>query len=141
MINARSETAATMPAFRDPMKLRRCLIPADGSYEWQKTAGAKQPFCFQVNDGELFAFAGIWDRWKDQSGQWIKSCSILTTTPNRVTSAVHDRMPVILDRDGYDLWLDPGDDPYRGSLANVEALRRSMDAMLSRQCSGQPRRE
>ena len=108
MINARSETAATTPAFRDPMKSHRCLIPADGFYEWQKAAGAKQPFCFEINDGELFAFAGLWDRWKDQSGQWIKSCSILTTTPNTVTSPVHDRMPVILDRDIYDLWLDPG---------------------------------
>jgi putative SOS response-associated peptidase YedK len=114
MINARSETAATTPAFRDPMKSRRCLIPADGFYEWQKTA-VKQPFCFEVNDGELFAFAGLWDRWKNQSGQWIKSCSILTTTPNAVTSPVHDRMPVILDRDNFDLWLDPG-------MTNVEEV-------------------
>jgi putative SOS response-associated peptidase YedK len=108
MVNARSETAATTPAFRDPMKSRRCLIPADGFYEWQWTGKAKQPFCFEVNEGELFAFAGIWDRWKDPSGQWIRSCSILTTTPNAVTSPIHDRMPVILDRDCYDLWLDPG---------------------------------
>jgi putative SOS response-associated peptidase YedK len=108
MINARSETAATLPAFRDAMKSRRCLVPADGFYEWQKTGKTKQPYCFEVSDGSLFAFAGIWDRWKDPSGQWIKSCSILTTTPNAVTSAVHDRMPVILDRDNYDLWLDPG---------------------------------
>jgi putative SOS response-associated peptidase YedK len=115
MINARSETAATTPAFRDPMKLRRCLIPADGFYEWQKRAGSKQPFCFEVNDGVLFAFAGLWDRWKDPAGQWVRSCSILTTTANSVTSAVHDRMPVILDRTDYDLWLDPG-------MANVEAL-------------------
>lgn len=115
MINARSETAATTPAFRDPMKLRRCLIPADGFYEWQKKAGAKQPFCFEVRNGELFAFAGLWDRWKDRSGQWIKSCSILTTTPNAVTSSVHDRMPVILDRHDYDLWLDPG-------MTDVEAV-------------------
>ncbi len=115
MINARSETAATTPAFRDPLRSRRCLIPADGFYEWQKSAGAKQPFCFEINDGELFAFAGLWDRWKDQSGQWVRSCSILTTTPNTVTSAVHDRMPVILDRDSYDQWLDPG-------MTNIETL-------------------
>jgi putative SOS response-associated peptidase YedK len=70
---------------------------------------------FEVNDGELFAFAGLWDRWKDPSEQWIKSCSILTTTPNTVTSTVHDRMPVILDPDSYDLWLDPG-------MTNVEAV-------------------
>jgi putative SOS response-associated peptidase YedK len=68
----------------------------------------KQPFCFQLNQGQLFAFAGLWDRWKDPSGNWINTCSILTTTPNAVTSAVHDRMPVIVDSDTYDLWLDPG---------------------------------
>ena len=108
MINARSETAATKPAFRDPLTHRRCLIPADGFYEWQRVEKTKRPYCFEVNDGELFAFAGIWDRWKDPRGQWGESCSILTTTPNAVTSAVHDRMPVILDQADYDLWLDPG---------------------------------
>jgi putative SOS response-associated peptidase YedK len=107
-INARSETAATKPAFRDPLKFRRCLIPADGFYEWQRTGTAKQPYCFEVNEGELFGFAGLWDGWKNAEGQWIKTCSILTTTPNAVTSAIHDRMPVILDRESYDLWLDPG---------------------------------
>jgi putative SOS response-associated peptidase YedK len=80
------------------------LVPLLG----QRTGKVKQPYCFEVNDGELFAFAGIWDRWKDPSGSWVKTCSILTTTPNAVTSAVHDRMPVILDPDSYDLWLDPG---------------------------------
>jgi putative SOS response-associated peptidase YedK len=108
LINARSETAASIPAFRDPFKSRRCLIPADGFYEWQRTGKLKQPYCFEVNDRELFALAGLWDRWKDPSGQWVKSCSILTTTPNAVTSLVHDRMPVILDRSDYDLWVDPG---------------------------------
>jgi len=108
MINARSETASTKPAFRDAMKSRRCLIPADGFYEWMRMEKTKQPYCFEVNDGELFAFAGLWDRWKDPNGQWVKSCSILTTTPNAVTSVVHDRMPVILSSDDYDLWLDPG---------------------------------
>jgi putative SOS response-associated peptidase YedK len=108
MINARSETAATKPAFRDPMKFRRCVIPADAFYEWQRTAKSKQPFCFEVNGGELFAFAGLWDRWKGPSGQWVKSCSILTTTPNAVAARVHGRMPVILDPASYDLWLDPG---------------------------------
>src|SRR6201997_4235582 len=107
-INARSETAATKPAFRDPLKLRRCLIPADGFYEWKRTEKSKQPYCFEVNEGKLFAFAGLWDGWKDSNGKWVKTCSILTTTPNAVTSAIHDRMPVILDPDNYDLWLDPG---------------------------------
>jgi len=115
LINARSETAATMPSFREPFKSRRCLVPADGFYEWRKTGAGRQPFCFEVRNGELFAFAGLWDRWKDPTGQWIRSCSILTTTPNLITAAVHDRMPVILNRDNYDLWLDPG-------MANVKAV-------------------
>jgi putative SOS response-associated peptidase YedK len=128
MINARSETAATKPAFRDALKSRRCLIPADGFYEWSRTGEAKQPYCFEVNEGKLFAFAGIWDRWKDPSGSWVKSCSILTTTPNAVTSAVHDRMPVILDPDAYVVWLDPG-------MTNVAAaieLLKPFDARLMR---------
>jgi putative SOS response-associated peptidase YedK len=128
MINARAETAATKPAFRDAMKSRRCLVPANGFYEWKSDGKTKQPYCFEINDGELFAFAGIWDRWKDLSGNWMKTCSILTTMPNAVTSAVHDRMPVILDPEGYDLWLDPG-------MQNVGAasdLLKPYDARLMR---------
>jgi putative SOS response-associated peptidase YedK len=128
LINARSETAATTPAFRDALKLRRCLIPADGFYEWQRSGKVKQPYCFEVNDGEVFAFAGLWDRWKDPGGQWIKSCSILTTTPNAATSAVHDRMPVILCKDDYDLWLDPG----FTNIATVSELLKPYDAVAMR---------
>ena len=83
MINARAETAAMKPAFRDAMKSRRCLIPADGFCEWMRTGKTKQPYCFEVNEGDLFAFAGLWEGWKDPSRQWVKSCSIFTTTPNR----------------------------------------------------------
>jgi putative SOS response-associated peptidase YedK len=108
MVNARAESAAAKPAFRDAFKFRRCLIPADGFYEWQRTGKIKQPYCFEVNEGELFAFAGLWERWKDPHGSWVKTCAILTTTPNAVTATVHDRMPVILGPDSYDLWLDPG---------------------------------
>jgi len=108
MINARAETVATLPAFRDALRSRRCIVPADGFYEWHKTGKTKQPFCFEVRDGELLGFAGLWERWKDPAGNWVKTCAILTTTPNSVTAAVHDRMPVILDPDAYDLWLDPG---------------------------------
>ena len=108
MINARSETAGTKSAFRDALKFRRCLIPADAFYQWQKRVKAKQPYGFEVDEGKVFAFAGIWDRWEDASGTTVDTCAILTTTPNPVTSAVHDRMPVILDPDRYDLWLDPG---------------------------------
>jgi len=127
-INARSETAATKPAFRDPLKFRRCLIPADAFYEWSRTGKAKQPYCFEVNDGQLFAFAGLWDGWKDASGKWLKTCSILTTTTNAVTSAIHDRMPVVLHPDSYDVWLDPG-------MTNVQViseLLRPYDARMMR---------
>jgi putative SOS response-associated peptidase YedK len=128
MINARSETAGTKPAISDALKFRRCLVPADGFYEWQKTGKAKQPYCFAVNDGELFAFAGIWDRWNDANDKPLETFSILTTTPNAVTSSVHDRMPVILNPDNYDLWLDPG----MKDVATVWELLRPCDARLMR---------
>ena len=108
MINARAETAHLLPAFRDAMKSRRCLIPADGFYKWARTGNVKQPFCFEVRDGELFAFAGRWERWRGPGRDWIRSCSILTTTPNAVSAQVHDRMPKILDKADYELWLDSG---------------------------------
>jgi putative SOS response-associated peptidase YedK len=115
MINARSETAVSKPAFRDPIKFRRCLIPADGFYEWRRTGSSKQPYCFEVNNGEMFAFAGLWDGWKDANGQWIKSCSILTTVANGLTLQVHDRMPVILRREDHAVWLDP-------RVTNIDAI-------------------
>ena len=128
MINVRSETASTKPAFRDALKSRRCLIPADAFYEWARTGKAKQPFCFEINERKLFAFAGLWDHWRDPNGNWIKSCSILTTTPNSMTSAVHDRMPVILDPDSYDLWLDP----WMKDAAAASDLLKPYDARLMR---------
>ncbi len=128
MINARSETAGTKPAFSDALKFRRCLVPADGFYEWRRTGKAKQPYCFEVNDGDLFAFAGIWDCWNDANDKPLETFSILTTTPNAVTSSVHDRMPVILDPDNYDLWLDPG----MKDVATVSELLRPCDARLMR---------
>ena len=128
MINARAETASTKPAFRDALKSRRCLIPADGFYEWVRTGKTKQPYCFEVNEGELFAFAGLWDRWKDASGKAVETCSILTTVPNAVTSPVHDRMPVILDPDSYELWLDPAMRDVRA----VSDLLKPCDARLIR---------
>jgi putative SOS response-associated peptidase YedK len=140
-INAKSETAATKPAFRDPLKFRRCLIPADAFYEWKRTGASKQPYCFEVKNGELFAFAGLWDGWKDSSGQWVKTCSILTTIPNSVTSAVHERMPVILDSDSYDLWLDPGMQnvgvisdmlkPYDGSQMRCYPVSRRLNHVMN----------
>jgi putative SOS response-associated peptidase YedK len=108
MINARSESVATMPSFRELFRLRRCLVPADGFYEWKREGKQKLPFCFTLADESMFAFAGIWDRWKNPQGRWIESCSILTGPPNELMRDVHDRMPVILERDAYEIWLDPG---------------------------------
>jgi putative SOS response-associated peptidase YedK len=107
-INARAETVANKPAFRDAFLSRRCLLPADGFFEWQRSGREKQPFHFGMLDDSLFAFAGLWDRWRDPTGTLIESCSILTTTPNSLLADVHDRMPVILHQQDYDLWLDPG---------------------------------
>jgi putative SOS response-associated peptidase YedK len=106
-INARAETAAAKPSFREPLRKRRCLIPADGFYEWQRSGQAKQPFCFELGDGAIFAFAGLWDRWRAPDGQVLESCTVLTTAANRVMEGIHDRMPVILTRPNYERWLDP----------------------------------
>lgn len=106
MINARSETVATKPAFRSALKKRRCLIPADGFYEWQKQGKAKQPFHFSMRTGEPFAFAGLWEHWH-KGDHTIESCTILTTEANELVAPVHDRMPVILPPTVYDQWLDP----------------------------------
>jgi putative SOS response-associated peptidase YedK len=107
-INARAETVASKPAFREAFASRRCLLPADGFFEWRRSGKEKQPFHFGMQDDSLFAFAGLWDQWKDPTGTVIESCSILTTTPNSLLATVHDRMPVILRQENYDLWLDPG---------------------------------
>src|SRR3954452_22463657 len=107
MINARSETASTSPAFRVALRQRRCLLLADGFYEWQRQERGKQPFYIRMRDGLPFAFAGLWERWKGASGTVIESCTLLTTQPNELMAPIHDRMPVILDPDDYALWLDP----------------------------------
>jgi putative SOS response-associated peptidase YedK len=108
MQNRLQGTVATKPAFREALKKRRCLIPADGFYEWKKNGKAKTPFCFTMADDSIFAFAGIWEQWKNPEVRLIETCSIITTTPNTLLADVHDRMPVILRDEAYDLWLDPG---------------------------------
>jgi putative SOS response-associated peptidase YedK len=108
LINIRAETIAEKPTFRDALVKRRCLIPADGFYEWQKNGKAKTPFCFTMADDAVFAFAGIWESSQDSKGQTVETCSIINTTPNSLCADIHDRMPVILPDDAYDLWLDPG---------------------------------
>jgi putative SOS response-associated peptidase YedK len=101
LINARAETVQEKPSFRNAFKRRRCLIPADGFYEWQKIKGSsKQPYYFHLNDGKLFAFAGLWESWND-----IETCTILTTAANDLLQPVHDRMPVIVGPQLYDTWL------------------------------------
>jgi putative SOS response-associated peptidase YedK len=107
MINASSETAATKPTFRKPLRERRCLILADGFYEWKREGPRKQPYYIKLRDSQLFAFAGLWDRWQPVDGQPLETCTILTTTPNEVLQPLHDRMPVILPSSAYSLWLDP----------------------------------
>jgi putative SOS response-associated peptidase YedK len=107
MINARAETAAEKPAFRVALQQRRCLILADGFYEWQALPGGKQPFYFQVGGGAPFAMAGLWERWRQPEGGELQTCTILTTAANPLLAPLHDRMPVILPADQYDTWLDP----------------------------------
>ena len=107
MINARAETAPEKPSFRRAFRERRCLIPADGFYEWKRMNGAKQPFYIRMKEGRPFAFAGLWEGWKDNGGPEIRSCAILTTRPNALAGEIHDRMPVILPAGSYDAWLDP----------------------------------
>ena len=108
MINARAETLTSSNVFRDALELRRCLIPADGFYEW-KREGPKQrtPFYIHSRDGEPFAFAGLWDVWRPRGGDPIASCTIITTAPNELVATLHDRMPVILPPEAYDTWLAP----------------------------------
>jgi putative SOS response-associated peptidase YedK len=114
-INAMSETAAVKPAFRDAFKFRRCLVPADGFYEWAKIGPKqRQPYNFGTLDGSVFAFAGLWDHWRQPDNTFVESCAILTTPPNSLVAEVHDRMPAILKEEDYDRWLDPGiTDPER----------------------------
>jgi putative SOS response-associated peptidase YedK len=104
-INARSETAADKPTFRHAMRKRRCLIPADGFYEWMRQGKAKQPFCFRLNEDRPFAFAGLWERWEGPKGL-VETCCILTTEANELVRPAHDRMPVMLERPYFEQWLD-----------------------------------
>lgn len=105
LINARAEGIASKPAFRGAFKSRRCLIPADGFYEWQRTASGKQPYRIMLRSGELFAFAGLWERWRNAEGESIESCCIVTCEPNALAARFHDRMPVIIAPEDYDAWL------------------------------------
>ena len=106
MINARAETLAEKPSFKRLLRSRRCLIVADGFYEWKKEYGGKTPMYITMKDGQPFAFAGLWDSWQGQDGKPVRTCTIVTTTPNDLVTSIHDRMPAILLPAARDTWLD-----------------------------------
>ena len=106
-INAKAETVAEKPAFRAAFKKRRCLVIADGFYEWQLRGKQKQPMWIGLRDRRPFAFAGLWEHWRPPDGEPIESCTIITTQPNALMESIHTRMPVILDAKDYATWLDP----------------------------------
>lgn len=124
MINARSESAANKPAFRLPFRERRGLIPAHGFYEWAGKRGRKQPYYIGRRDGELLAFAALWDRWCPPEGAPLESCTILTTEANTLVAPLHDRMPAILPATALDLWLDP-------TVRDVQHLRTLLTPWLA----------
>jgi putative SOS response-associated peptidase YedK len=113
LINARAESLAEKPAFRDAFHRRRCLVPADGFYEWRKDTKPKQPYLVRMRGGELFAFAGLWENWRDPaSDAWIRTFTIVTTDANELVAPIHNRMPAIIAPDDYGRWLgaQPADD-------------------------------
>lgn len=106
-INARAETITGTAMWREPVKKRRCLVPADAFYEWPKDPKApRKPYAIEMKDGGMFAFAGLWDAWKDAEGKWLQSYAIVTTEANELMVKIHPRMPVILRQQDYDRWLD-----------------------------------
>ncbi len=105
LINARAESLAGKPAFRDAYRHRRCLVPADAFYEWKPVAGRKQPYCIRLRDAGPFGMAGLWERWKDPNGQLVESCTIVTVDANPLVAGLHDRMPLIVAPEAYDAWL------------------------------------
>jgi putative SOS response-associated peptidase YedK len=117
-INARAETVFTSPVFRTSMRKKRCVIPVDSFYEWRRAEGRpKQPYAIRRRDGAPLALAGLWSSWRDPlSEEWLRSCSIVTTTPNELMARIHDRMPLILAAGAWETWLDP-------TLEDVAELR------------------
>ena len=130
-INARAESAHIKPMFRDAFWNRRCLIGADGFFEWRTTHGIKQPWYIMRVDGKPFGFAGLWERWGGGSEEAIESCTILTTRPNEVVEPLHDRMPVIVSPDDYGRWLDPMD-------ANLDELQAMFEPIRAEELTAHP---
>jgi len=129
IINARAETLEERHSFAESFLRRRCLIPADGFYEWKKRGKERLPYYFQLKDEEVFAFAGIWDTWRG-SGVKVTSCAIVTTTPNEILSSIHDRMPVMLQPESHDAWLD--------SRTPVEELKRMLNPYPAEEMKSYP---
>ena len=121
LINARSESVARTAAFREAYQRRRCLVPADGFFEWQKIGKTRQPLLVRRKDQAPFAFAGLWERWPQPGGGVLRSCTIITGPANELVAPVHDRMPVILAPENFERWLDPGRDHGRELLKSYPA--------------------
>jgi putative SOS response-associated peptidase YedK len=126
LINARGESVIEKPAFRNAMKRRRCLIPADGFYEWKPVGERKRPYHVRLKDGGPFAFAGLWETWTGPNGEELDTAAIVTTTANRTLAAIHERMPVILPPEAFDLWLDHANVDAMTALALIAPSREGL---------------
>lgn len=131
LINARAESVGEKPAFRAAFRHRRCLVPADGFYEWTQGKTGKQPFLVTLSDRTTFAFAGLWEHWQNPVGELVETCTILTTDANELLRPIHDRMPVILRPEDYDAWLDT-------SLKSPDLLKRLLRPLLSDEMTFRP---
>jgi putative SOS response-associated peptidase YedK len=127
LINARGESALDKPAFRNAMKRRRCLFPADGFYEWRPEKGGKRPYLVRLKSGQPMAFAGLWEAWMGPNGEEMETAAIVTTAASRVIAHIHDRMPVIVPPEAFDFWLDPSVDAEMAS----SVIQPAPDAQLT----------
>lgn len=130
MINARGETVAEKPSFRAALRRRRCLLPADGFYEWKREGRGKQPYYIRMRSQEPFAFAGLWELWVSPDGSEVESCTIITTEANEMMAPLHDRMPVILAQDDYEQWLGTGKDADAHEVSELRHLIRPFNPSL-----------
>ena len=131
LINARAETLGSKPAFRDAYHRRHCLVPADAFYEWKAVAGRKQPYCIRMRDQTVFGMAGLWERWKDPSGEGVESCTIVTVDANALVAQLHDRMPLILAPGDYDAWLAAGSGELPRAVAAEEMVAYPVSPLVS----------
>ena len=142
MINARAESVAEKPSFRTAFKKRRCLVLADGFYEWKKDGTKKTTMRIILNDQEPFAFAGMWDSWKSPEGELVHSCTIITTTPNELIKPIHNRIPLILSQEFEEIWLDATiEDPKVLSSMLIPFPARSMEACIASDLVNSPKNE